>query len=328
MTEDTTDRVHCGDMGTDAGLEFLCGFSLGSFLKYVEAEERSLMLKVVTDGAEGFLFFIDGNLVDAGCNGERGEGAAIEILTWDHTDIYLEVIDRGPSPTIQTSVTNLLLEASRMKDDADSDAAYEAALLKAIRLVEAHRFIDGAVQLKRLLAQRSDDAVAWLWYSRCVTVFDVIEHALESAIGITPEAPEVLEEIAKCNRAKADGPLNRIRRCPICWTALDVNARECVYCGAFLFIEPNFIPPETSTPTVQLLEEAVRRYTRVEPEKANLNAIFFLGMAYYNLGQLRDAVTPLEQAVALSEEAPFFTEQYHRLLQLLDFYPEEQTVAL
>lgn len=98
---------------------FLHGFTLANFVQYVEMDEKSWTLKIVSEEQSGFLHFREGILVDAQIEGKNGEEAALEILSWDQVDISVEGDCRVENSKVKRSLKFLLLEANRLMDEKE-----------------------------------------------------------------------------------------------------------------------------------------------------------------------------------------------------------------
>ncbi|MDJ0853781.1 MAG: DUF4388 domain-containing protein [Desulfobacterales bacterium] len=107
-----------GQISTDKPSNgFLHGFTLANFLQYVEMDEKSWTLKIISRAQSGFLHFRDGILLDAQIDGKNGEEAALEILSWDQVDINVEGDCRVKNANLNLSLRHLLLEANRLVDE-------------------------------------------------------------------------------------------------------------------------------------------------------------------------------------------------------------------
>ncbi len=101
--------------GTDAG--YLKGITLPAFLQLVEAERKTCTLKVTSNGRKGFLCFREGKLLEAATQTERGEGAAYAIVSWDDVAIEFNGICKVTADHIGKSVSHVLMEGFRLKDE-------------------------------------------------------------------------------------------------------------------------------------------------------------------------------------------------------------------
>jgi hypothetical protein len=97
------------------------GISLPSFLQVVELERQSCSVEVKSQGKRGYLQFQGGVLVHALAGGAKGEDAAYDILAWDDPEVDVDTQPHAVEPSIDASVTALLLETSRRKDERGRD---------------------------------------------------------------------------------------------------------------------------------------------------------------------------------------------------------------
>jgi len=94
------------------------GITLATFLQLVHLEQKSCSLKIRSGNRTGYLFLRQGELVDAQVGSLRGEGAALQIVAWDETEIEMDNICRRKHREIESSLEFLLLEACRTRDEA------------------------------------------------------------------------------------------------------------------------------------------------------------------------------------------------------------------
>lgn len=97
------------------------GISLPSFLQVVELERQTCSVEVKSQGKRGYLQFQGGVLVHALAGGAKGEDAAYDILAWDDPEVDVDTQPHAVEPSIDASVTALLLETSRRKDEQGRD---------------------------------------------------------------------------------------------------------------------------------------------------------------------------------------------------------------
>jgi CheY-like chemotaxis protein len=133
--------------------------SLASFLQLLEMERKTCTLSVRSPDPdtdrEGKLYFRAGRLVGAASGEESGREAALEIVTWEHTNI--EIADGCPpvDPEIDVSLSFLLMEGMRLKDEREQGAEPAAAMAEAEDLDEILTDVSPrSEELSRLLAER------------------------------------------------------------------------------------------------------------------------------------------------------------------------------
>lgn len=97
----------------------LRGFTLGTFVQLVEAEQKTCTIRVYhrNSARKGVLFFQNGELLDARLNGIMGLDAAYEILSWDEVSLSIENQCSKQKKEIHADLQAVLLEAMRQKDE-------------------------------------------------------------------------------------------------------------------------------------------------------------------------------------------------------------------
>ena len=108
--------------------------SLASFLQLLEMERKTCTLSITAAERTGRLYFRTGKLVGAETEDLTGSEAALEIVTWEHTDIEISEVCPLEGPPLPGGLPFLLLEAMRLADErsrageADDEAEIEALL--------------------------------------------------------------------------------------------------------------------------------------------------------------------------------------------------------
>jgi len=93
------------------------GVSLASFLQMLEQESKTCTLVVEVEDREGRLFFVEGTLIDAECDGLVGQDAVYQLLTWENPSFRVtEPEDRLQRITLP--LAHILLQAATMQDEA------------------------------------------------------------------------------------------------------------------------------------------------------------------------------------------------------------------
>jgi twitching motility two-component system response regulator PilG len=296
---------------------FMHGFTLPNFLQYVEMEEKTCTLRIVSKGRSGYLYFQKGDLINAELNGFKGQEAVIKILHLEDAEIEVQDVNPQCNREIHCSLSALLLEAARIKDEKDSAPDEEKDLAQAIQTVESQRFQEAVTLLARFLKTYPKNYQGWLWYSRCTGSLNTIEAALNNASQIAPDNPEVREEIKKLQHAKKSVGEGRVRRCPFCWSPLDRKAFQCQFCRAHLIISKEPVKPSMRDINKKILTEAVIRFTKVRVTEKNVNALYYLGIAHYNLNHYEETLDLLNKAVKLVPEKKIFSDQLNILLSYM-----------
>ncbi|OHB25884.1 MAG: hypothetical protein A2X84_05210 [Desulfuromonadaceae bacterium GWC2_58_13] len=97
---------------------YIRGITLATFLQLVHLEKKSCSLKIRSKDQVGYLFIHQGELCDAQTDLLQEEAAALEIVTWEDTEIEMDGICRRRGKKIASSLEFLLMEAFRIKDEA------------------------------------------------------------------------------------------------------------------------------------------------------------------------------------------------------------------
>jgi CheY-like chemotaxis protein len=97
--------------------------SSGMFLQLIEMEQKTCTIRLIdkTSGKEGVLFFCDGELFDARTANLKGESAAYKIFSWDEVNLSIQNECRQREQKIHRDINAILLEAMRLKDEADEE---------------------------------------------------------------------------------------------------------------------------------------------------------------------------------------------------------------
>jgi CheY-like chemotaxis protein len=93
--------------------------SLASFLQLLEMERKTCTLSVVAGAHHGKLYFRGGRLIGAEADGQTGQQAALEIVTWDQADVEISDLAPGVEPTLDGGLQFFLMEGMRLKDERE-----------------------------------------------------------------------------------------------------------------------------------------------------------------------------------------------------------------
>ncbi len=133
--------------------------SLASFLQLLEMERKTCTLTVRTHDPEadreGKLYFRAGRLVGAASGEASGREAALEIVTWEHA--VIEIADGCPpvEPEIEVSLSFLLMEGMRLKDEREQGEEPAAGPADTgLDEILADEAPQRSEELSRLLAER------------------------------------------------------------------------------------------------------------------------------------------------------------------------------
>ncbi|MCI5177924.1 MAG: response regulator [Candidatus Electrothrix sp. AW3_4] len=114
----------------------LAGISLANFIQIVALEKKTASVKVAhPNGKTGYLFFIDGKLIDAKYYNLVGKEAVFEMLTWKNVRLSMKKLSRPlPVPKITSEIMSLLLEAAHRKDTMREKAPLDLVKKEFIRV--------------------------------------------------------------------------------------------------------------------------------------------------------------------------------------------------
>lgn len=113
-----------------AGLEngtksFIQGITPAAFLQLLNLEKKSCTLKIRSAEGTGYLYLLEGNLIDAECEGLTGEKAAHQIVCWEKTEIEMDNHCQRLENSIEISLESILLNAHRLKDEVSQQTSLQ-----------------------------------------------------------------------------------------------------------------------------------------------------------------------------------------------------------
>ncbi len=102
----------------------LHSISMEMFVQLIEMDGRTCTLRVVNKdtGKKGVLFFKDGELMDARIGEQRGRLVAQDIFTWNHPTMLIQDYCAVKEKKIEGDLQAILMEAMRLKDEAEDEA--------------------------------------------------------------------------------------------------------------------------------------------------------------------------------------------------------------
>ncbi len=303
------------------------GFSLVSFLQLFEIEQKTKTLKITSKDRSGYLHIEKGAIIDASTANLVGENAAIEVISWENTEIELLTLVHKKK-RISASLMHLLLEASRLRDESKSSE--EQVIEHAIRLAQGCHFKKARPLLSKLLKKSKRNAIAWLWYARISGNLRTIELALTNARRLAPENADIIDDIKKLNavtpfiearKQNHSETSTAIRHCPFCWSPAEVNAKQCHYCKAHFFVHKQIfnqtLPEINPKEGEQVINDAIARYSDVISRENNVTAHYYLGLAYLNIAQWEKAITHLHQTAKRAPNKKQFADQLRMVLNYI-----------
>jgi hypothetical protein len=131
----------------------------------------------IARGAElGAIWFDEGAIAHAECDGLKGADAVYRLLTWQGGTFSMAPGAEPPARTIQVSWQELLVEGCRLMDESQRDEAAPASVQTRA---------DGAAAL--------DDRVAALWRALEPTIREVAPQSLVLALTLGSTEPALLQ---------------------------------------------------------------------------------------------------------------------------------------
>ncbi len=285
------------------------GFPVGSFIQIIELEQKTCTLQVRANGKKGCLYIKKGVVLDAETEAYRGEEAALIILGWDDAQIKLVDACEKKKNDIRSSLTRLIIEASRLKDEVNDANASNDPLAQAIHLIEGNHFKKGHARIVAFLKTHPKSCKAWLWYSRCLGNLQSISVVLNKCKQICPKNRQLVEEIGILKQAYKHVKDERLRRCPFCWSPLDQRVQQCYYCKSRLFISDALKQNTLKQVKSKYLIDAVTRYTYVVAHENNVKAVYYLSLANCNLDKAEEALDLLNEASRINPDNKFLSDQ-------------------
>lgn len=291
--------------------DYVRGFSLDSILTLIDMNQETWTLKIKSEGRVGFLYFKDGEIIDAEVQELKGVNAAIELVTWESHEI--QIIKHCDKPRrIKSSMMQLLLDGKRIKDETQEARDLERVKFdEAVAHIKGFRFKRGQEILVEVLNKNRRLPKGWFWYSRTIGIKKSVGDALDRAFHLAPEDAEIVEEKRRYRRAEGVISDERVKRCPFCWAPLNLSVLQCASCGLHLLISAGSLSMEGDQGDPNVIDESVKRFSQVldREEGRNLYASFYMAIAHYNLKDPDRTLELLNDTVALSGGQPFFSEQ-------------------
>ncbi len=293
---------------------YINGIPVSSFIQVLELEKKTCTLLVSADGMNGCLYLDNGVVLNAETGKLSGEEAAILILGWENAQIKMINDCTNKKRDIQSSLTRLILDAFRRKDELN-DANHAAnELVRAIHLIEGSHFKKGREFLADYLKKNPNSSKAWLWFSRCLGSMNAISAALDNCSKLTPKSLQIGEELLKLKKARQYVKDVQVGRCPFCWTPLNRNARQCYYCLSKLSIASALKDNTLEKVNSRYLIDAVTRYTDVVAREDNLKAIYYLSLANCNLDKVDEAMDLLNEVSRTNPDNKFLSDQLNLII--------------
>jgi twitching motility two-component system response regulator PilG len=294
---------------------FISGFMLANFLQLVNLEQKTCTLRVSSKDKIGYLYFNNGELINAEADGMDGEKAATWIISWHNVQAEVEDSCKAKRK-VYTPLMHILLNSTRHADENGTIRGHPDILEEAIRHAEGHHLKKAKLLLSKILKQDNRNHKAWLWFSRITASIKTVEGSLNNALKIAPDDPEVIKEVQKFHQAKSQLKEEPFPRCPFCWVPVESKAITCPVCKCHLMIHGQFFEAEHSG-SKEIQQEAIDRYIRVIEGENNPQPHYWLGMIYLNMENFEDALNHLDFASKLAPGVEFYSKQLSALVKYM-----------
>ena len=110
-----------------AGQGHLRGFTISTFLQTVAMDQMTCTLTIKSGQQVGRVFFREGQILDATTATASGDDAMLDLLAWPEPDIEVVGGCRARKRRVTRSLSDLLLESCRIRDELRSDANLESS---------------------------------------------------------------------------------------------------------------------------------------------------------------------------------------------------------
>ena len=94
------------------------GTSLTNLLQSVETEKKTCSVIAKSNGREGSLYYVSGELVEASYGEKEGTDAFQEIVKWEEAEVQVETVKRRKKKTVLSRKSRRRF--ARMKIHSDS----------------------------------------------------------------------------------------------------------------------------------------------------------------------------------------------------------------
>ncbi|MEN8133947.1 MAG: response regulator [Thermodesulfobacteriota bacterium] len=315
--------------------EAIRSLSTIGFLQLLQEKQSNCILKTTSQADEtGRFYLVDGKLQDAMRGNLQGEEAAIDILGWEKVSFSLhDLPTKGLKARINLGLKDLSAKVAAVpKKENKGEKRTEVPkknlsgmLSQAIRSAEFGNTKLAQQVLAKILKINPKSSVAWLWFARTAADFKTINVSLTKADTITPNNPEIGEEIKKLKSAINSGCREDsiLKHCFFCWAPIVNEHITCHYCKARVSIHEEFAQSiffgSEDEPDLKLIEESFQRFTKASnSDPKNGYGHFLLAMAHINLNHWKAAVEELNQANSLDPGNQTYREKLAILADFVD----------
>lgn len=93
------------------------GVPIHSFLQMLEGEAKTCTLQCKTRDATGYIYLVDGVLIDAECGSITKEEAVYEMIGWEEAIIQIRFFNGNRKDKIKKPLISIIMEGMRLKDE-------------------------------------------------------------------------------------------------------------------------------------------------------------------------------------------------------------------
>ena len=129
------------------------GISIASFLQLIEMENTTCTIKINTDVNTGYIYFEDGEVMDAKTGVLRGKAALLDIINWDNAEIDVKFICEINEKNIDSDLSQILMEGYRIREARTKAKAIEEARASVKAEKEVRTRIEAEKEAKKGAAE-------------------------------------------------------------------------------------------------------------------------------------------------------------------------------
>lgn len=181
---------------SDMAKGFISGITIPSFLQLLGMENKTCTLHIQHNSDQGYLHMDKGMLINASYGDLEGVAAAHKIIAWMDADIKLLDLKPGIAWSIQESLSPLLLEALRLKDE--EEAGHGVLHTEA----PAQESLELALEKVHKLFERSSSSMGYkgtLLFCPENNPELMVSHLLGSKSDLVPFGEEIYKQFLNCS---------------------------------------------------------------------------------------------------------------------------------
>ncbi|MCG6929033.1 MAG: DUF4388 domain-containing protein [Desulfofustis sp.] len=112
------------------------GVPLHSLLQMYENDGQTCTLHVFSSDGDGYIFIDNGTVINAECNGVKGEAAFYEMISWEEVIIDIRYFNGLRRHEISTPLISLIMEGFRRKDERSGGALHRSGAPRTRRKLQ------------------------------------------------------------------------------------------------------------------------------------------------------------------------------------------------